>query len=137
MSATYVNEGRISQVDALVAARTYSVRLYQNNYTPVVGSVLANFTIATYSGYASQNAAFGASSIDANGNAKADAAALTFAHSGGATSNSIYGYYVVDTGANKVVFAERFAGAPLSFAIAGDQVVLTPHMYGGPTTPPL
>ena len=137
MSAVYLNTGRISDLDTLIANATYEVRLYQNNFTPLVGSVLGDFTVATFSGYAAQAPTFGAAAIDGNGNAKADASALSFTHNGGGTANSIYGWYMVDTGTGVVCQAERFAAAPLSFAVSGDDVTVTPHLYGGPVTPPL
>jgi hypothetical protein len=117
------DEGELWFLDQVAANNLldgYVLRLYQNNYTPVEASVLANFTEATFSGYASNASVnFGSASEVANKAQVTDAAARVFTHNGGATANTVYGYYYAT--ALKVILAERFA-APVSMATAGDNI---------------
>ena len=53
-----------------------------------------------------------------------DATLVTFQHNGGGTSNTIYGYYIVNTDTNKVRKAERF-DSPVSMAAAWNSIELT------------
>lgn len=140
MAAVKPNVGRIFELDTLIGTigPNLELRLFKSNTTPTTSSVYADFTEADFSGYAQQPPVFGTpATIDGNGNAKSDAPALTYTHNGGATANNVYGYYVVDTTGPELLWAERFASAPLSFAALGDNVVITPHWYDGIITPPL
>lgn len=103
-----------------------TLKLFQNNHVPAVGDTNANYTEATFSGYASSalgtwNAAF----LNGSNQGEIDANAVTFTHNGGGTSNTVYGAYVVDN-AGDVVYAEKFS-APLTFASNGDSVTYTPR----------
>lgn len=86
-----------------------TLRLLQNDYTPVPDSALANFTEATFPGYAEVDLAgeWGALTEDANGKWSITANPQTFTRSGVGADNVIYGFYVLD--ATEVMFAERFA----------------------------
>jgi hypothetical protein len=103
-----------------------TLRLFQNNHVPAVGDVNANYTEATFSGYASValgtwNPAF----LNGSNQGEIDAAPATFTHNAGATTNLIYGAYVTDN-AGDVIYAERF-GAPISMALNGDTFTYTPR----------
>jgi hypothetical protein len=110
--------------DFVAAGRLHSLHLFQNNYVPVLSDVVGNYTEATFSGYASQNPTWGAAFINGSTQAEIDAGALTFTRSAGASSNTIYGIYVLDSG-GVLTYAERFP-APVSMATAGDAIVYTP-----------
>jgi hypothetical protein len=124
--------GELYMLDRIRAALNAPVitflRLYQNNYTPVQGSVLADFTEATFSGYAQLAVTdFGAAATVSNKAKIICAAAKVFSHSGGATSNTIYGYHVVYLGAPTILYAERFA-SPIVMAVSGDVISITPAL---------
>jgi len=104
------------------------VRLYTNNYTPVWTSTIANFTEATFSGYAgilngTWNPAFfnGVDVPQINRNT------LTWTFTGGA-SQSIYGWYIKDQTNTFLYCAARFDPAPQVLTNPGDTVVITPSI---------
>lgn len=102
-----------------------TLRLFQNNHTPTVTDINANYTEATFNGYAAValgiwNAAF----INGSAQGEIDAPAVTFTHTVGATTNTIYGAYVTDN-AGDVIYAEKFT-APIIMASNGDSFTYTP-----------
>lgn len=101
-----------------------TLRLYQNNYTPISTSVLADFTIATFSGYADETPSFGSATPISGVMTITDSSQRNFTHNTGGTSNTVYGYYVVDTLAGKVLWAERFS-ASILMQNDGDLVGIT------------
>ena len=105
------------------ATADLTLRLYENDYTPVDGSTYANFTTATFPGYAAdvlENASWTVS--DVAGTETASYPEVTFTASGSGTS--VYGYYVT-VGTSTVVFAERFSDGPYTIANSGDTVNVT------------
>lgn len=86
---------------------TLTLRLFQNNYTPVDGSVIGSFTEATFDGYAAiALTTFAAAYQNVSAKAETDAALAVFLMTGSTTPNTIYGYYVT-IGSSQVIFAER------------------------------
>jgi hypothetical protein len=127
MALVVPTEGLIAILDKFTGGgigANVVIRLYQNNYTPVAGSVLASFTVANFSGYAQVTPAFGAAGIVAGNVQTDDTAARDFTVAAGGVSNTIYGYYVVDTVLGKCLWAERFASA-IVMTNVGDQIELT------------
>lgn len=116
---------------ALPAQNFYpaTIKLFQNNYIPVAGTVIGDLTEATFSGYAAQALAGGAVSgmLDASGRAVAQWNAVTFTKAG-ATGNTIYGYYVID-GSGNLLWAERFDSS-IAMNTDGAFIQLTPKFTG-------
>lgn len=107
-----------------------SLRLFQNNIVPADDDVTADYTVATFSGYANSTVpAFGAAVPDGD-DALATATPVAFVHNGGGVSNDIYGYYIVD-GGGLLVLADRFAGAPVNIG-PGEAWVVTPKIRLAP-----
>lgn len=107
---------------------TYTCKLFQNNYTPVAGSVAGDFTECTFSGYGAGQTITGWASAAVTGSiASAAAAALTWTHNGGGTSNNIYGMYVVDAG-GVLIWAERDPAAPFAISANGQTYTVTPQL---------
>lgn len=107
-------------------ANGLSLKLYTNNYDPVVGSTNANFTEATGGGYAAITLTGGSWTIgtDGSGNPQASYAQQTFTFTGALTTNpNIYGYYITD--GTTVVAAEKF-GTARTPANNGDAEKITP-----------
>lgn len=107
-------QGLIDHLTLIRASlNTYRMRLYKNNFTPLVTSVLGDFTEANFSGYALQlTNAWGA--IATVGDlAKTIHPLLTFAHNGGVVDCDVYGYYITDAGGN-YIYAERNPAGPFS-----------------------
>lgn len=99
------------------------VNLYQNDYTPVPGTVLGDLDIATFSGYAAKVvAALLAAYLDPVSGASAQIATQQWDHSGGATANTIYGFWVETTGGD-LRLVGRF-DSPIGMAALGDSIPL-------------
>lgn len=104
-------------------ATALTVKLYQNNITPSDSDTAATYTVANFTGYA--DAALTAATWGAaSAGTITYGAQLTFTCSG-ASSNSIYGYYVVNAGGT-LLYSERDGSAPFSIVNSGDAVKLTP-----------
>lgn len=125
MAVVLPNEGAIEQLGDLKALEaSYKIRLFKNNFAPVVGSVAADFTVCDFSGYAQVALVDGAIAINGAGKAEMTAAAAVFSHNGGATANTVYGWYIIDTVTNKVRWASLFA-APRTMGAAGDSITVS------------
>ncbi len=110
MSTTIIpNEGEVVQAGFIRTAINGNLKLFSNNATIDQATVLADLTEATFSGYAAiplVTADFAAISTVSNKARLIATAFSTFAHNGGGTSNTIYGYYFEQSG--KILFAEKF-----------------------------
>src|ERR1044072_2949235 len=121
--------GEVNILDTLRGvwnSTTVRFHLYQTNYTPVDGSVLGDFTEATFSGYAAIAVSSFAAATTVSNRGSTTANPITFTRGVGETSNSIYGYYVTDSTNTKLLFAERAPAPPISMTNVGDQIVITP-----------
>lgn len=106
------------------------LRLFENDYTSIDGSIIGNFTALTMAGYAEKTLAAANWTIATVGNVTTatyvpTAAETTFTMTAD-TSHLIYGYYVVDkTGAEQVLWAERFSDAPHTIPANGGVETIT------------
>jgi hypothetical protein len=106
---------------------SYMYRLFTNNHTPGTGSLFANFTEATFTGYGAVSGAtivWPAASL-AGHVAQSTGTNIVFNNTSGAPVN-IYGVYVTDAANAKLYFAERDTNAPVSIP-AGGSYVYTPN----------
>lgn len=107
--------GKDTTVESLV------LKLYSNDYTPDEDSTSVDFTeVTTGNGYASETLT--GSSWILNGKS---VSYPTFTWGFTGNKGNIYGYYVVTSTSNTVVFAERFPGAPYNVANNGDSIAVT------------
>lgn len=116
-------------------SKNLKLRLYENNYTPVDTSTLANFTQATAPGYAAISLINGSWTITpANDPSDAVYAEQTFTFTG--AGNTIYGYYIEDNDGTSgvLIWAELFA-ASFTPANNGDQIKVTPKFQMSKGTP--
>ena len=133
MAATIANQALLDILDdasADVDELNGTLHLYKNNYTPLTTSVAGDFTECDFSGYAAYDFAAGgqnwpAAGLDGANNAQSVHADVVFEHSGGATANDIYGYYMLD-GGGAFICAERYAGAPFTIAGVGQKFTVSP-----------
>jgi hypothetical protein len=133
-------------LDGATVRENWTLKLYQNNYTPVASSSAANFTEATFTGYAAktltrtitastwqavaEGAPSGAWNPQANvGKSTYGSSAQVFSITGG-TAQTIYGYFVVGATSGKVLFAEIFA-APRTLNPPLDTLSFTPAFEFG------
>lgn len=94
--------------------------LFQNNATVNDATTLAGITEADFDGYAREPLAthWGTPGMVA-GRASVDTDLITFTKAAGATTNNIYGYYVVDS-AGDLLFLEKDPAAPIAMSTTGD-----------------
>lgn len=114
---------------------TFRYHLYSNNYTPLVSSVLADFTELAGAGYAYQNVAAAAWGVPTDDGTCANSAAgnLTFTMTG-ASGESAYGYFVTSVADGALLWSEKFA-AVVDMSVAGRSCVVTPS-YNNQTGAP-
>lgn len=107
-----------------------SLHLYVNNYSPDLDTGLGDLTEATFPGYAPIGFAFTLPAT-INGENKAE---LVYFGSGtftatGSSSNTAYGYFVVNEDTGDLLWAERFA-SPVPLTSAGLFVFVGPRLTG-------
>lgn len=123
-----VGENAIQDAWNATLAGDLRLSLYQNNYTPVPGSLYGNFTKATFTGYTDELPSFGASVTVSGKGTLTDTSVRTFIMGVPGTTNTIYGYYVwVDTGtpgSEILLWAEKF-DAPQAMMNNLDEIDIT------------
>ena len=111
-----------------VAQGDVKLRLYTNDYTPVEGSVVGDFTEATAAGYAAITLTGASWTIaTATGVTTATYAQQTFTLTAASTD---YGYYVTNNAGTQVLWAERFSDAPHSIPSDGGTEKITVKLIG-------
>ncbi len=107
-----------------------SLRLYSNDYTPLVTSSVASFTSVAGGGYAAKTLD---NALWVVVDDEAEYPAQTFEFTGATTAPStIYGYYLVDVVTGLLVGAERFPGAVTPFTpVEGSSITFTPLVLAG------
>lgn len=129
MALVLTNAGELKLLEwALKSTSTpedLELRLFTNNYTPVAGSVTADFTEATFTDYAAKSlsrASWVAPATNGSGEAETTYAVQTWT---AGSSQTIYGYYVVGATSGTTIWAERFATARTP--AIGDDLNVTPR----------
>jgi len=99
------------------------VNLYQNDYYPVAGTLLADMEVADFDGYVEKTVtALLPAYLDPAGGASAQIATIQWDHDGGPTGNIVYGFWV-ETAGGDLILAGRFEeGIPM--AALGDSLPL-------------
>ena len=93
--------------------------LYQNNYTPIGGTVLADLVEADFPGYAPiELVGWPNAALNADFKASTQLPMQFFTCSGSATPNNIYGVYVVSA-VGDLLYVERNPSAPIAMNTAG------------------
>jgi len=123
-----VNEGELKICNVLKSGLgIQKIILFQNNITVDEDTVFGDLTEATFSGYMSVTPTWGTPAIDGAGKASMTATPVVFAHNGGGTSNTIFGYAWVDASVMdpKIIAANTLA-TPKSMSVLGDSLTITP-----------
>lgn len=109
MALVIPNNQKTLYLDALKLGYFPSPRihLFQNNVVPDGTFTLASFTEATFTGYSSQLVTWGASFLNGSNKGQLDSGLHTFTAGTIGTSNTVYGYYVTDSGSTTCLFSER------------------------------
>jgi hypothetical protein len=109
-------------------AAAVKMHLYSNNFTPLVTSVLGDFTECTFAGYAAQDIiTWGAAAVAAH-IGKITAAPNVFTRSTTGAAQNVYGYYVTDAANAVLEWGELDPAGPRVVTSAGDSVTVTAVM---------
>src|SRR5262245_23254060 len=114
------DEGLVQKLTSLMGQilSVASLRLYKNNKVPAAGDNATLYVECDFSGYARQTLNdLGAATVT-GGVASTASGTHTFAHNGGAVSNTVYGWYMVD-GAGKLIAASLNGAGPVTLSAAG------------------
>lgn len=124
VSTMYPNVGALAIVELLrTELVNCEVKLAKADFVLSPSLVLTDFTEADFSGYAAEVvAALLPAYINPDGGAAAQIATIQFDHTGGATANSIYGFWVETTGGD-LISVGKF-DAPVAMAALGDAIPL-------------
>lgn len=107
---------------------TGELNLYQNDYTPNSETVLADMTVADFSGYgAAAIADWNDPATEPDGRAVVTSTMCVFASTGPTIQNTIFGWWLTDTD-GLLVGAGRFDN-PISMADLGDQMLAVVEYY--------
>ncbi len=130
-------EGEKAVISVIAVTGTLKIRLFNNLFTPALTNVKADFSEATFGGYAPKVAdvtALGTLAWDVSNNAYGQIAAQTFTCSSTPGSpETIYGWYMTledSGGTDRVVCSHKFT-TPAVIATAGDQVKFDFTLYVG------
>lgn len=108
--------------------------LYTNNYTPVVGSTLINFTEVVDAGYTAtgrQHPAFTAATLNGSNYGEVISPDLTWSFDHATGDFTIYGYFVSTAfTAGSVIYAER-AATPFTVTANGQIYMVSPKKLMG------
>lgn len=119
MSLVAPNQGKEVMLEAIVnktAPTDVKLKLFKNDYTPVDGSVVGDFTEADIAGYSAKTLTGASWTVGTNGDTEASFAEQEWTFTG---AGSIYGYYITNNAGTKVIWAERFTDAPHTFPSGG------------------
>ena len=105
-----------------------SLRLFQNDYTPVEGSVVGDFTVATWTGYANKTLTGASWTVTLADPSEASYAIQTFTSSAGSQNQANYGYYITNAAGTVLIYAERFTDGPYTIVNNGDTISVTPKI---------
>jgi len=131
MAIVVTNEGELELLDkalkdALSTDESFSLRLFQNDYTPINTTTLTDFTEADFTSYARKTltrAGWKAAALNASNEAEAEYSAEQ-SWTCGATGGDVYGYYVVGATSGKILWCERFEQS--RSLLVGDELAFTP-----------
>jgi hypothetical protein len=122
--------GVIAQLTALKAMSGYynatTLHLTNANITVTPTTPLAALTEPTFTGYAAvASQVFGTPGNGPNGSAEMFAPSVTFTCSGGTPSDTIYGWFLTDSGGTTLLLYCPLV-SPVQIVNPGDQVVVQP-----------
>jgi hypothetical protein len=110
------------------AGQNLVLKLYKSNTTPGETDTEATYTEADFTGYSNVTLTGSSWSVSGTAPTTASYAQQTFTSSAGSQSQSVYGYYLVQTTSGKLIFAERFSDGPYVIVNNGDAIKVTPSI---------
>jgi hypothetical protein len=137
MALKVVNQAEVifnKNVLNVQAAEELDLKLFKNNHTPVDTDTEADYTEATFVGYAAIPLDHTLWVTTPGNPASSDYPTVTFTSTGGGQNETIYGYYVVQRLSGKLLWAELFSDndpqAPYLIVNIGDNIAWEPQFTG-------
>jgi len=110
---------------------TYTLHLFVNNYTPLVTSVTANFTEPSGSWYSPiALVSWGTAFVNGSNQGEIDEVIRQWTAGGTVVSESVYGYFVTDSG-GLLVWAELNPAGPQPMSMAGQTYSVLARLVEG------
>lgn len=128
MAGTLVDEGAIALLTKL-KTEVYAgadVVLFTAPTSFSRATAYSDLTLANFSGYTNEGLTLSDVAINGDGKAEMTADQVTFAHDGGGTANTVYGYAIARTIDNKLFWIELFDD-PKNMEEEGDVIKITPR----------
>ena len=101
-----------------------ALKLFMNNLTVVIGTVIGDFVEANFHGYlAVVTTLWNTPRVALDGSAESISPLAVFNFTAGTPTCDVYGYWLEDSKGN-LVLAGNFEGAPIAMASVGDQIAL-------------
>lgn len=131
MALVVVNNGESVALQYLVNKATPEnlvLRLFSSNTTPAETDTAATYTESSFTGYAA------ATLTGASWGAPVEGAPTSISYAqqtftcSGASSDTVYGYYMTRVTTADLILAERDAAAPFSITTSGDNIKITPSI---------
>jgi hypothetical protein len=111
------------------APQNLVLKLFKNNHTPAEGDTEADYTEADFSGYAALTLTGSSWSVSSSGGVTtASYAQQTFTSDADQSTQSVYGYYLVQASSGKIMWAEKFTDGPYPISFNGDDIKVTPKV---------
>ena len=108
------------------SADNVKLHLYRNDYTPDVNTTIGNVTEANNTGYAAATLIGTQWTVaSVSGSTCASYANQTFTWS---TAEVVYGYYYTNNASSTLIWAERFANAPMNISSGGGAITVSPQI---------
>jgi hypothetical protein len=127
MSLLVPNQGESIALKALLnhtAPQNLVLRLYTNNKTPAETDTEADYTQASGSGYSAITLTGSSWTVTPGAPTSAAYAQQSFTFTG--ALGNVYGYYLTQASSGLLVYAERFASAPINIQNNGEKINITP-----------
>jgi len=126
MAIVFTNAGELIALRNILnnqAPQTLELRLFSNNRVPAKTDVTADYTQVTGFGYQPVTLVDTDFVYTPGDPSTAAFPQITFQFTGAA--GPIYGYYVVQETSGSLIFANRFANAPITVLNNGDEIRIT------------
>lgn len=126
MAIVFTNSGELIALKNILnhtAPQTLELKLYSNNKVPAKTDTVADYTEVTGFGYAAVTLNPTDFVYTPGDPSTAAFPQITFSFTGPA--GAINGYFVVQATSNQLMFANRFANAPITVINNGDEIRIT------------
>lgn len=131
MALLFPNQGEQLVLEAITnktQPQDLDLCLYKNDVTPGETDTEATYTVADFTGYATIQLTAASWTTTPGAPTEIAYPQQTFTSSAGSQNQTIYGYYLKQRTSGKLVYAERFSGAPYTIVNNGDQIKVTPKI---------